>query len=72
MQTFRFHGLPPAEPARAPAGFGRRSPRRYGCSQPGVQEAAPGSARGGPDDAHGDAPDAPRWVDQDFEEVVFE
>lgn len=67
MQAFRSFGVSPGDSVRhAPAAtFGRHSPRRYGRMPPAPSPAAAA-------DRHGDATPAPCWVDQDFEEFVFE
>lgn len=68
MQTFTLHGLIAPEPLRgAPDTFGRRSPRRYGRACPPPSTGLPG-AHAGPRRED----DAPRWVDQEFEETMFE
>ena len=65
MQTFRSFGVSGDIAHHAPATFGRHSPRRYGRMPPPPAPAAQDEAR--PDGAQ-----APCWVDQDFEEIVFE
>lgn len=67
MQTFTLHGLIAPEPTRgAPDTFGRQSPRRYGRAAFRIAGAPGAHARPRRED------DAPRWVDQDFEETMFE
>jgi hypothetical protein len=70
MHTFRLNGLLAPEGARRlpTATFGPRSPRRYGLAGQPAPDPSPITRDR---DGHGDI-DAPRWVDQDFEEIVFE